>query len=318
MPNKHNNKVSELGLIDYLGRILTPLETNFLTGLTKNKLSVLKGIGDDAAVVKINKDKYLLNTCDMLIEDRHFKRRDSLYDIGYKAIACSVSDIAAMGGEPSFALVSLGIPQRIKFRDIKLLYKGLRKGTDRFCVNIIGGDTNSCDKLIIDISMIGFTTSKNLVLRDQAKIGDYIFVTGSLGGSIYKRHFKFLPRVKESKFLTDRFKLHSMIDISDGLVLDLWRISKASRVGAVIFENLIPIHKDAKNLKEALYMGEDFELLFTVSQKDGKILLEKIRQNKVGFPLSFIGKIINKRCQIRLIDKNRKTIELKPKGFLHF
>ena len=109
-----------------------------------------------------------------------------------------------------------------------------------------------------------------------------------------------------------------MIDISDGLILDLWRILKASKVGAVIFEILIPKNKEARNLNQVLYMGEDFELLFTVSPKEGKILLEKVAKGKINFPLSFIGRVIKDREQIWLVDKNSNLKELKPRGFLHF
>lgn len=308
MRTNRNTRISELGLIDYL---------------TKNIICtsplVFKGIGDDAAVIKIDKDRYLLSTCDMLIEGKHFTKRDSLIDVGYKAMSCSLSDIAAMGGEPKFALVSLGLPKRFKFRDIHALYRGFSKALDRFCVEIVGGDSNLCDKLIIDISMIGFVNSKKLVLRSNAKTGDYIFVTGSLGGSFYRKHLRFLPRIKEAKFLLDRFKLNSMIDISDGLVIDLYRILQASGVGAVIFENLIPVDKDAKNLEEALYMGEDFELIFTLSNQEANRLLSRINQNKIGFSLSFIGKIIDEKSKIYLLDKDSKRFKaLKMKGFLHF
>ena len=109
-----------------------------------------------------------------------------------------------------------------------------------------------------------------------------------------------------------------MIDISDGLVIDLYRILEQSKVGAVIFENLVPQHKDAKDLKEALYMGEDFELLFTLGQKQANILLEEIAQNKIKFPLSMIGKIIDEKSKIFMVDNDGKLKKLKPKGFLHF
>jgi thiamine-monophosphate kinase len=307
MAGSLNNKITELSIIEYFQRNL----------ISKSPL-IIKGIGDDAAVIKINNDKYLLNTSDMLIEGRHFRKKENLYDVGYKSIACSLSDIAAMGGVPSFALVSLGIPKRFKPGDIKSLFKGLKKSASNFSVNIVGGDTNASGKLIIDVSMVGFVKPGNLVLRSQAKVGDYIFVTGSLGGSIYSKHLKFIPRVKEASYLTNRFKLNSMIDISDGLVLDLWRIAKASAVGAVIFEDLIPVSKDARNFKEALYMGEDFELLLTISPKHGEKLIDLIRQRKVWFPLSFIGKIIDEKHKIYLLDKNHKLKDMKAKGFLHF
>jgi len=302
-----NKKFSELGLIDY-----------FQKSFKKNDAKIFKGIGDDAAVIKISKNKYLLQTSDMLIEDRHFRRKDSLYDVGHKSIACSLSDIAAMGGEPKFALVSLGLPKRLCFRDVKLLSKGIKACADKFSVNIIGGDTNRSDKLIVDVLMTGFVNPKKIVLRNTAKEGDYIFVTGNLGGSILRKHLNFMPRVKESLFLTNKFKLNSMIDVSDGLVIDLWRILKSSKVGAVLFEDLIPISKDAKGLNETLYMGEDFELLFTVSEKEGQSLFKNIENNKISFPLSFIGKIINKKYQIWLINKKGKLNKLRPKGFLHF
>jgi thiamine-monophosphate kinase len=288
----------------------------------------------------------------MLIEGRHFTNKQDLYSVGYKAMACSLSDIAAMGGEPGFALLSLGVPRRFKFKDMVRLSQGIKKAAQKFYVDIIGGDTNASDKLVIDICMAGFVQKENLVLRSGAKEGDYIFVTGGLGGSIYGRHLKFIPRVKESQFLVSRFKLNSMIDISDGLVLDLWRILKLSRVSAIIFENLLPRHKDAKNMKEVLYMGEDFELLFSVGAKEGEKLLNLIearhyynggqrlsanvlmadtsrkpralarrdsfRNNKVSFPVSFIGKIIKGNSKISMVNKDNKLVRLKPKGFLHF
>ena len=302
-----NSKISELGLIEYCKNIFK----------TRNPC-VFKGIGDDAAVVKIAKDKYLLSTCDMLIEDRHFTKRDNLYDVGYKAVSCSLSDIAAMGGEPKFLLLSLGIPKRFKFGDVDKLLKGVKKSAAKFGVDIIGGDTNYSDKLIIDVCMMGFAQKKNLAFSDGAKDRDYIFVTGSLGGSIYGRHIKFLPRVEEAKFLTDNFKINSMIDITEGLLLDLWRILKASGVGAVIFEKLLLRHKDAKNMEEVLYMGEDFELLFTVDKNTGDKLLDKVKQRKISFPLSFIGQIIKDDAKIWYVNKNNKFISLKPRGFVHF
>ncbi|MDD5617742.1 MAG: thiamine-phosphate kinase [Candidatus Omnitrophica bacterium] len=302
-----NNKISELGLIDYFGKIFK----------SRNPL-VLKGIGDDAAAIKISKNKYLLSTCDMLIEGKHFRKSDNLYDVGYKSIACSLSDIAAMGGEPKFALLSLGIPKRLKLKGVSLLLKGIKKAANKFSVDIIGGDTNASDKLIIDVSMLGFSDKKRLVLRSNAKVGDYIFVTGKLGGSIYARHLNFMPRVKEAKYLVSNFKLNSMIDISDGLALDLWRILKESNAGAVIFENLLPRHKHAKNIGEVLYMGEDFELLFTMEKAQGEKLLYKIRNDKIDFPLSFIGKIIKDNARIYLANRSNQLSKLEPKGFLHF
>lgn len=307
MRDKTSKKISELSLIDY-----------FKNNLNNNNSNVVKGIGDDAAVIRISKDKYLLNASDMLIEGRHFSRTTNLGAVGYKAMSCSISDIAAMGGAPSYALVSLGLPKRFKFKDVKLLLAGMKKSAKKFSVNIVGGDTNQSQKLIIDISMIGFTKPRNLTLRNTAKEGDYIFVTGSLGGSIYKKHLNFTPRVKEALYLTDRFNVSAMIDISDGLILDLWRVLKASKVGAVLFETLIPRSRQARSLNQVLYMGEDFELLFAVPSKEGKSLLEKVEKGVIKFPLSLIGKIIRDTEQIWLVDKDSNLKRLKPRGFLHF
>jgi len=307
MAANKRNRITELGLINCFSRAFK----------TSNPF-IVKGIGDDAAVIRIGKGKHLLSTCDMLIEGRHFKKTDDLSGVGYKAMSSSLSDIAAMAGEPRFALLSLGIPARLKPKDIDRLLKGIKKAARMFSVDIIGGDTNASDKLTIDICMLGFVEPKKLVSRSGAKAGDYIFVTGKLGGSIYGRHLKFMPRVKEAKFLADNFRINSMIDISDGLALDLWRILKESNVGAVIFENLIPRHRDSRSLEESLNMGEDFELLFTIAEDAGEILLGKIRNKRISFPLSFIGKIIKDKPGIYLVNRKNKLSKIEPKGFLHF
>jgi len=302
-----NSNLSELKLIDFFKRYLKASD-----------VQLIKGIGDDAAVIKIDRDRYLLNTIDMLIEDKHFKSSANLVDVGYKSIACSLSDIAAMGGEPKFALVSLGMPKRFRDSNVRLLYKGFKKACDKFNTKIIGGDVNASDKLVIDISLLGFVKPKNLVLRGGAKIGDYIFVTGKLGGSIYGRHLKFIPRVKEASYLVNHYKLNAMIDISDGLVIDLWRVLKESNTGALIFEKLIPRSRDAKSLDEALYMGEDYELLFTASRKEAIKIIDDISGKRIKFPLSLIGFVNNKRHRVSLIDRNQREKYLKVKGFVHF
>lgn len=298
----------ELALIEYFKKVFR-----------RRRSSIVKGIGDDAAVIAVGKNKRLLFTADMLIEGRHFKKTDRAFDIGWKAMACSASDIAAMGGEPCAALVSLGLPKRWRFSKVASLSRGIKKAAERFGVAIIGGDTNAADTLIVDVAMVGFAPHGALPLRSAAKSGDFIFVTGHLGGSLYGRHLRFEPRVREVQFLQKHIRIHAMIDISDGLALDLSRIAKASRVGAVLFKQCIPLHRDARNFDEALSMGEDFELLFTADEKQAAVLLDMIEKKKIGFPVSFIGRVINEKNKIYLIDsvKRRITI-LPPKGFLHF
>lgn len=292
-------RIGEDGLIEH-----------FKKGLLRDK-SVIKGIGDDAAVIKSG-TQYLLATCDILIEGTHFKKSDSAYLVGKKSISVSVSDIAAMGGIPKYALVSLGLPASLNRGYVFDLWKGIKSQAKKFKVSIVGGDTVRAKNVTIDITLIGGVKRKRLVLRSGAKVNDVIFVTGELGGSIRKRHLAFEPRLKESQFLVKNFKISSMIDLSDGLIKDLSRILKDSRVGACLFEELIPVHKGARNFNEALYMGEDFELLFTVRPKEA----ERLMRNKT-YKFYPIGEI-TKDKKLELFDKNLRKTKLHGLGFKHF
>ncbi|OIO80605.1 MAG: thiamine-phosphate kinase [Candidatus Omnitrophica bacterium CG12_big_fil_rev_8_21_14_0_65_43_15] len=290
---------------------------NRLTKDIKTDKSVIIGVGDDAAVLEFNKKEYLLLTCDMLIEDVHFLRKTSPQDIGQKAVCCSVSDIAAMGGEPKWMVVSAGIPKNIKTAYIDGIYSGIKKAAAKFNVNITGGDTVSSDKIVIDISMAGVVKKNNLTLRSGAKLGDAIFVTGALGNS-YKtgKHLKFTPRIKEAQALVNNFKINSMMDISDGLSGDLWHILERSKLGAVVYEKYLPKSKSA-TLDAALSEGEDFELLFTVSKRQARRIIEKFPL-LCKTPITCIGEIIKSGFGFVLIDKNKKPLQIKPKGYDHF
>lgn len=279
--------------------------------------SVIRGIGDDTAVLEYGRDKFMLFTTDLLVEDVHFKTRHAtLEQLGHKALACCISDIAAMGGIPKYAAVSIALPKNLPLSFVEGIYAGIRKIADRFDVNIVGGDTSSSRKIFIDVSMVGFVKKRHLTTRDGAKNKDLIFVTGELGGSIKGKHLRFIPRIKESQYLVNNFKINSMIDLSDGLASDLGHITKQSKVGAVIYENLIPVSPNADSIENALCDGEDFELLFTLSQKEAKRLLSKIDYNK--FQISLIGYITDKQSGIRLVNANGKHTILGPKGFRHF
>ena len=298
-------KKSILSEIDLVARIAR---------MVKYPSSVFRGIGDDAAVIKYTQDKYLLFTADMLIEGVDFTAKASPRDLGYKALGCSLSDIAAMAGIPRFALVSLGLPkERSRPEFIDGFYKGLLSLGRRFKVSIVGGDLSVCEKLVIDVCMVGEVKKNRLALRSGAKTGDVIFVSGSLGGSIYGRHLKFIPRIKEAGYLSSNYKINSMMDISDGLSLDLFRLACASSKGAVIYEGLIPVSGDAKSPDEALYMGEDLELLFTMPKKEaGRLLRNKGRFFKA------IGEITDKRFGLKIITRDGKEKRLEPKGYQHF
>ena len=286
---------------------------NRIKKLIKTDASVVKGPGDDCAVIKFSKDKYMLFTSDMIVEGVDFTGKDRPYLVGRKAIAVSVSDIAACAGLPRYCLVSVGLPKNTSVDFIDKLIKGMFHFAKKYGINIVGGDLSRARQLTIDVSMLGIVEKKNLALRSGAKIGDIIFVTGKLGGSILGKHLRFTPRLKEARFLVKNFRVNSMIDISDGLTQDLGHILEESSAGAIIYEDLIPISKQARNLNDALYWGEDFELLFTVSAYEAKKLY---RKKLTGFKP--IGEIVDKKYGLRLVDKRGRDKIIKPKGFQHF
>jgi thiamine-monophosphate kinase len=256
------SQLGEFGLIDTLKKF-APVSKE-----------VIKGIGDDAAVLPYSKSEYLLLTTDMLAEGTHFTRRMPPQGIGHKALACSISDIAAMGGYPTFAVVSIGIPKNLPVRFIKDVYKGMQLAAKAFNVSIVGGDTIKTEKIVINLALLGLVEKKYLTTRDGARAGDWIFVTGPLGGSFKSgRHLNFLPRLAQARFLVEKFKPNAMMDISDGLSGDLDHILKASRVGARLDHASIPRHKGV-SLSQALNDGEDFELLFTLSPIKARSLME--------------------------------------------
>ncbi len=294
-------KLGEFGLIERLKKSI------------KTDSSVIKGSGDDCAVLALDKKRYQLLTCDMIVEGVDFTIKDNPYLIGRKALAVSVSDIASSSGLPRHCLISLAMPKNTSVEFVDRLFKGMLGIAREYNINIVGGDISSAGQLIIDVSMSGIVEKKYLTLRSGAKIGDIIFVTGELGGSIQGKHLRFKPRLKEARFLAKNFKVNAMIDISDGLVQDLSHILKQSSVGALIYEDLIPVSKQAAGLGDALFMGEDFELLFTLSPKVAKKILHKKLTN-----FKPIGEITEKKPGLRLVDKRNKEIILKPKGFKHF
>lgn len=276
---------------------------------------VFCGIGDDTAVIRYNASEYLLFTTDMLAEGVHFKRNIKPEGIGHKALACSISDIAAMGGVPSYAVISFGAPGRTSLVFVSGVFRGINKLAKQFKVSIVGGDTIKSDKVIVNVSLLGKVRKKELVLRGGAKKGDVIFATGPLGRSLKNgKHVSFIPRIKESQFLVKKFKPSSMIDISDGLVSDLRHILEDSSVGAILHEESIPKMPKA-NLQNALYDGEDFELLFTLSPQKAK-RLSKLRATR--FKFYEIGRIVDKRNGLQLADKKGKKSGIKKRGYEHF
>jgi len=295
------NKLGEFGLIERIKKTI------------KTDESVVKGIGDDCAVIKLDKYNYGLFTCDMLVESVDFKPQDEPYLIGRKAVAVSMSDIAACGGLPRYCLVSLGIPKDTSVDKIDKIFYGIRSLSRIFKTNIVGGDISSSPVLTIDVSMWGIVEKKRLVLRNGAARGDMIFVTGRLGDSISGRHLKFIPRIKEARFLVENFKVNAMIDISDGFAQDLGHILKESNVGAIIYEDLLPKYRKSTSLESMLYGGEDYELLFTLPIGEAKKLLS----SKLSI-FTPVGHITHNRFDLRLIDRKCRVKKIPFRGFRHF
>lgn len=295
--------IGEFGLIKELSKYL------------RGGRGVVKGIGDDTAVIRHAGDNHLLFTTDMLIEGVHFKIPGATpFLIGRKALAVNISDIAAMGGRPRYAVVAIGVPPHFSVSFARELYRGIKTLAAKFGISVVGGDTNGSDKLVVSVSLIGEAEKGSLVLRSGARAGDAIFVTGRLGGSLKTgAHLKFMPRVKEARFLVKHFKINSMIDISDGLASDLTRIIEASRVGAVIEKRSIPLNKGCK-ADSALFNGEDFELLFTVPRKRADALSKRWPYR---LKLTRIGEITPTGRKIILLAGGRAE-RMARKGFDHF
>lgn len=302
--------VGEFGFIKLISRL-------FLKKTGKPK--IISGIGDDTAVIPFNRDNFLLLTTDMLLEDVHFKRSHPPYDIGHKALAVSISDIAAMGGIPRYALISVGLPKKLSLSFAKKIFEGIRRTARDYGIEVVGGDTNCSRKIVIASFVAGTVRKNNLVLRSRAKEGDYIFVTGTLGGAADKgKHLKFAPRLPEAQYLAGNFKLNSMIDISDGLLADLGHILSTSRAGALLWQDNIPLASKRENgIEKAYYAGEDFELLFTVPKRLAKKLL-KSWPEKFKTKLSCIGQIKSGNFGLKAEDKNGVRKKLKAGGFRHF
>lgn len=295
------NEIGEFGLINRFQKKI------------KTDSSVIKGSGDDCAVLRLDRLNYQLFTTDMIVEEVDFKKNENLKLIGRKSLAISISDIAACGGIPVHAVVALGLPQNMQVSQVELLAGGIFDLAKEFNVNIVGGDISACDKLIINVSMLGTVEKNKLCLRQGAKTGDLIMVTGEFGGAIKGKHLRFNPRIKESRYLVDNFKINSMIDVSDGLIQDLSHILEQSLVGAVLYESLIPLSKEAQDPEEALCSGEEFELLFTASRGQASKI---IKSSKYHFKV--IGEIMPESFGLRIINLKNKYSKLKLQGFKHF
>ncbi len=283
----------------------------------KKGRQVLRGIGDDTAVLKSGPGKDLLFTTDILIENKHFRLREATpFEIGRKAIAVNVSDIAAMGGVPTHAVVAVGLPTSTPVSFARELQRGLAWAAKEWNLNIVGGDTNAAESLVVSVAMLGEVESGKALTRSGAKVGDVLFVTGWLGGSYDSgKHLNFTPRLEEARYLTKNFKIHAMMDVSDGIASDIHRLAAESRVGAFISEEALPLSPGA-DLNGALTDGEDFELLFTMSVKDAARLSLFPPKGRLA-PFRPIGKIVAQKEGVWLKGESRQA-RIPESGFRHF
>lgn len=282
--------------------------------------SVILGIGDDMAMLRTTGDRILVSS-DMLLDGVHFDTsRHSLFAIGRKAIACSLSDCAAMAVRPLAATVSVALPESLPLTRAEELKAGMFSMADEFELAIAGGDTNRWSHpLTIDVAVTA-TPYPGIepVRRCGARPSDELYVTGPLGGSLLGHHLAFQPRVCEAKVLGERLgrRLHAMIDVSDGLALDLWRLCIESKVGAELDERQLRgvISEDAKQaaassgrtpLDHALADGEDFELLMAVNGE----------MTGTEFPIFRIGRITASGLTIARDDGKVESLE--PRGYVH-
>jgi thiamine-monophosphate kinase len=239
---------------------------------------VVEGIGDDAAVLEPpGGGRLVLFACDTIAEGVHFVADAPPERIGHKALACNLSDIAAMGGVPRAATLSLGCAAEAPVETIDAIWAGMRALAGTFDVDLVGGDMHRSDSgLVLSVAILGEVERELCVLRRGAKPGDFVVVTGALGGSSAGRHLTFTPRVREGRWLAERKLVSAMIDLSDGLASDIRRLCEASGVGAGLEAARVPISEAAHALaaesgaertalERALCDGEDFELLATIS-----------------------------------------------------
>ena len=331
--------VDELGEFGLIDRIRAQLPAH--------GSGVLVGVGDDVAVLRGEADKVWLATCDVQVEGAHFlKEHIDPRDLGWKALAVNLSDVAAAGGLPRYALVSLGLPRGLEVAFVDGLYAGMREEAQEFGVEIVGGNlSRSRLGLFIDIFLLGEAPQENVMLRSGARAGDLVLVTGSLGdaaagvalllsperSTAYRRaaclrRDRPVPRVREGALIGSSHLATAMIDVSDGLAGDLGHICERSGVSARIVAGALPVTEDNRSLSRehagdewhlALHGGEDYELLFTAPPARAEELAGRITR-ETGTPVSIIGEILPGGQPFELVLPDGRALPLSGAGWDHF
>ncbi|MBC7128781.1 MAG: thiamine-phosphate kinase [Thermoplasmatales archaeon] len=273
---------------------------------------------DDCAFIEIN-EHYLVLTTDMIYEKTHFPENSKPYDMGWYSVAVNLSDIASKGAEPVAMLVSFAIPRKMDKRFFDEIIDGMEDCINNYGGKIIGGDTKEGDKILISIAAIGKVSKEEAMFRKGAKVGDSVYITGEIGKGLFifsnekNKILHVKPRIREGRVLAKSKKVSCCMDISDGLASSLHQLMKINNVGFEIYEENLPVADVAKKInngvKKAIYTGGDYELLFTIPDKYGKILERKIDIKK-------IGKVIEKK-KVYLISKGKRR-EIKNIGYEHF
>lgn len=291
--------------------------------------SVVAGPGDDCALLDLGvPGRWLVFKTDAVVEGAHFEGSAMPEQVGHKALGRVLSDFAAAAATPTAALVTVGLPRAFDPAWVERAYQGLGALARKWDVAIVGGETTvNPGGILISVAAVGTVARERVVRRGGARVGDAIFVSGELGGSRLGRHLTFEPRLAEARWLTSRFRVHAMIDLSDGLAGDLRHLLQASGVGAEVLQEAIPIRREARiqaragdgakpPLLAALTDGEDFELLFTVAGADAVPVLDGWREHFPEVRLSCVGRI-TAEAGVRLRDRQGMR-ELPGHGYRHF
>jgi thiamine-monophosphate kinase len=307
---------------------------------------VVVGPGDDAAVVRPDPGRLLLYTVDAMIEDVHFRRRwMSPRDLGWKAMAQNVSDIAAMGGQPTYALVCLSLSADVETTFVDAIYDGLEAAAGQYGASIVGGDImGSTGAIALSVSLLGEVEQSRLMRRSGARPGDVLMVTGAVGDAAaglhllekgetprdkeeqaVARHLRPTPRLDEARLLSRSGQVTAAIDLSDGLAGDATRMAEESGVGVRIYAERVPIAEACASVAQRLHLdpldlalrgGEDYELLVAMRADAASGLAEFLR-HEMGVPLTAVGEVVDRERGLTLVRADGSETPLSP-GFDHF
>jgi thiamine-monophosphate kinase len=351
--NKFNNRrrLSSLPVNDEFG-LIRQWTNPYQSAALQKSLGVVVGIGDDAAVVELKSGFQLVLSSDTMVQDIHFNEKTMrMSDVGFKAMAAALSDLAAMGAIPKYALISLTLPKGTDVTMSQQLYEGLYACAGKYGVAIVGGDTTSSHgSWVVTIQVTGEIEAGKALLRSSALPGDVVFITGPLGcsaagldylnmdssikldlnqseaiGRLSEKHRRPLPQILAGRTLLQSGSCHALNDISDGLASEAWEIAEASDVGILFHEAQIPLDPDLlvyANLsgKSAmdwiLYGGEDYQLIGTVPKSQAEFVEQDFKRRQLEYHV--IGEVTDLFMGVRLLKQDGKAVEVAKKGYNHF